>query len=124
MTSRWRIAGILVVAALCQPAIAGEADVVGAKITKSGTGTYTISATLKHGDTGWDHYADGWDVVAPDGTTVLGTRKLFHPHVDEQPFTRSLSGVAIPDGTEFVTIRARDSVHGSGGAEFRLDIPQ
>ena len=123
MTSRLRIAGILVVAALCQSAIAGEADVVGAKITKSGTGTYTISATLKHGDTGWDHYADGWDVVAPDGT-VLGTRKLLHPHVDEQPFTRSLSGVAIPDGTEFVTIRARDSVHGSGGAEFRLDIPQ
>ena len=123
MASRWCTTGFLVFAVFSQPALAGEADVVDAKISKSGTGTYTISATLKHGDTGWDHYADGWDVLAPDGT-VLGTRKLLHPHVDEQPFTRSLSGVAIPDGTEFVTIRARDSVHGGGGAEFRLDLPQ
>lgn len=122
MKSHARLTGFLILAAFAQPAVAGEADVVGATIAKSGNGTFTISATLKHADTGWDHYADGWDVVAPDGT-VLGTRKLLHPHVDKQPFTRSLSGVAIPDGTEFVTIRARDSVHGAGGAEFRLDVP-
>ena len=122
MKCSWCLTGLLMFAACVQPVFAGEADVVGATITKSGNGTYTISATLKHADTGWDHYTDGWDVVAPDGT-VLGTRKLLHPHVDEQPFTRSLSGVTIPDGTEFVTIRARDSVHGTGGAEFRLDMP-
>jgi len=122
MTSYWRITGFLTLTVLGGPAFAGEADVIDAKISKSGAGTYTISATLKHGDTGWDHYADGWDVLAPDGT-VLGTRKLLHPHVEEQPFTRSLSGVTIPDGTEFVTIRARDSVHGTGGAEFRLAMP-
>jgi len=123
MMSVWRVTGFLVFAALGQAAAAGEADVIDAKITRSGSGAYTISATLRHADTGWDHYADGWDVVAPEGT-VLGTRKLLHPHVEEQPFTRSLSGVAIPDGTEFVIIRARDKVHGAGGAEFRINLTE
>ena len=123
MKSIWRVTGFLVFATFGQAAVASEADVIDAKITKSGSGTYSISATLRHADTGWDHYADGWDVVAPDGT-VLGTRKLLHPHVDEQPFTRSLSGVAIPDGTEFVIIRAHDKVHGTGGAEFRINLAE
>ena len=38
--------------------------------------------------TGWEHYANKWDVVGPDDT-ILGTRVLLHPHVNEQPFTRS-----------------------------------
>jgi hypothetical protein len=32
--------------------------------------------------------------------------------VDEQPFTRSLSGVSIPEGTTQVQIQARDNVGG------------
>ena len=51
----------------------------------------------------------------PDGT-VAGTRELAHPHVEEQPFTRSLSGVPIPDGVESVTVAARDSVAGFCGS--------
>ena len=58
---------------------AGEADVVGVKIIKEGTGTYRFDVSVRHGDEGWKHYADGWDVVAPDGV-VLGTRELAHPH--------------------------------------------
>ena len=46
-----------------------------------------------HPDTGWDDYADGWRVLDMDGNE-LGMRVLHHPHVDEQPFTRSLSGGA------------------------------
>jgi hypothetical protein len=49
---------------------------------------------LRHGDTGWDDYADGWRIETPAGE-VLGTRVLHHPHVEEQPFTRSLGGVEI-----------------------------
>jgi hypothetical protein len=45
---------------------------------------------------------------------VLGERVLLHPHVDEQPFTRSLSGVAIPSDVEQVTVRAHDNVDGWG----------
>jgi hypothetical protein len=44
--------------------------------------------------------------------------------VDEQPFTRSLSGVTIPDGVDRVTVRARDSVHGHGGASVTVDVPR
>ena len=62
-------------------------------------------------------------VVAPDGR-VLGERRLLHPHVQEQPFTRSLGGVEIPAGVEEVTIRARDSVHGWGGATRTLPVPR
>jgi hypothetical protein len=83
---------------------------------------WRFDVTVRHGDTGWDHYADAWTVSAPDGT-VLGTRILLHPHVDEQPFTRSLDGVAVPGGVDEVRIRARDSVHGWGEV-FVLRLPR
>lgn len=102
------------------PAMAGEADVVGAEARQRGD-RWTFSVSVRHADTGWDHYADRWDVVAPDGT-VLGSRTLLHPHVDEQPFTRSLSAVAIPL-LRYVTIRAHDKVHGYGGKELMLALP-
>jgi len=53
---------------------------------------------------------------------VLGVRTLLHPHIDEQPFTRSLSRVVIPEGLLRVTIRANDSVHGTGGRELVLSV--
>ena len=101
---------------------AGEAAVVGATAVKSGA-TYRFDVTVEHADEGWEHYADKWDVVAPDGT-VLGARVLYHPHVQEQPFTRSLSGVVVPEGVSTVTIRAHDSVHEYGGAEFVVTLPR
>jgi len=103
--------------------IAGEADVVGAKASKSSDGTWTFDVTVAHADEGWDHYANRWDVVAPDGT-VLGTRTLHHPHETEQPFTRSLRGVSVPEGVVSVLIRANDSVHGTGGKEFSVELPK
>ena len=93
------------------PALADQVRVVGVEATLAGTDTWRFSVTLRHGDTGWEHYADEWRVLAPDGT-VLGVRTLAHPHVDEQPFTRSLSGVKIPADLTRVLIDARDSVHG------------
>lgn len=101
---------------------AGEADVVGVEVVRNGE-RWRFDVTVKHADTGWDHYADEWRVVAPDGT-VLGTRTLHHPHVNEQPFTRSLSGVVIPDDLEEVIVQARDSVHGYGGVEMRVALPR
>lgn len=105
---------------LAAPVLAGEADVVGVEARRSGD-TWSFDVTVRHADTGWDHYADKWDVVAPDGT-VLGTRTLYHPHVAQQPFTRSLGGVSVPDGVTAVTVRAHDSVHGYGGEEMRVDL--
>jgi hypothetical protein len=107
---------------LAAGAHAGEADVVAVEVTPEGGGAYRFDVTVRHADEGWDHYADAWQVLAPDGT-VLGTRELLHPHETEQPFTRSLTGVAIPAGITEVTVRARDSVHGFGGAEMTVAIP-
>jgi hypothetical protein len=103
-------------------ALAGKADVIEVKITKQADATYNFDVTIKSDETGWDKYADKWDVLAPDGT-ILGTRVLAHPHVDEQPFTRSLDGVAIPAGVSEVIIRAHDKVEGYGGKEAKVKLP-
>ncbi len=100
---------------------AGEADVVDVRVQKEGDRVYRFSVTVRHDDTGWDHYADKWDVVAPDGS-VLGTRILHHPHENEQPFTRSLSGVRIPADISEVRVRAHDKVHGYGGVELTVAV--
>ena len=100
---------------------AGEADVVGVKASSGKDGTWSFSVTVRHDDEGWDHYADKWEVLGQDGE-VLGSRVLLHPHVSEQPFTRSLSGVKIPEGVQRIFIRARDSVHGYGGKEVVIEL--
>ncbi len=99
---------------------AGEVEIVSAKATGS-AGTWTFAVTLRHDDTGWDHYADLWQISTPDGE-LLGERVLLHPHVDEQPFTRSQSGITIPEGVSQVIIRARDTVHGVSPQEYKLNL--
>jgi len=107
---------------LTPPALAGNVEIVDATATQS-SNSWTFSVTLKHDDTGWDHYADLWQVFAPDGK-LLGERVLLHPHENEQPFTRSLSGVSIPQEVTEVIIRARDNVHGVSPQEYRLTLPR
>ena len=102
------------------PAAAGPADVVGATATAA-PGGVRFDVSVAHADEGWEHYADAWRVLAPDGA-VLGVRELLHPHVDEQPFTRSLV-VAIPSGVREVRVEARDSLHGWGGAAMTVALP-
>ena len=83
-------------------AIAAEVDegeIVVAAARQESDGRYRFSVTLRHADTGLDHSADKWDVVAPRGR-VLGARGALHPHEDEQPFTRSLLGVRSAQGVK------------------------
>lgn len=90
---------------------ADNVKILAADFTSSGDNLWSVDVTLKHHDTGWEHYADNWRIV--DGTgKVLGDRVLYHPHIMEQPFTRSLSNVKIPPGTTTVYIEAHDKVHG------------
>ncbi len=108
----------------------GNADVEFVVAELQSNGTWRFSVTVRHPDTGWEDYADGWDVVLPDGTVVLPdssssfTRLLLHPHETEQPFTRSQSGVEIPDGVTEVTVRAHDLVDGWGGQVVVVDLTQ
>jgi hypothetical protein len=101
-------------------AFAGEADVLQAKATRSGA-KWSFSVTVQHADEGWDHYADRWEVLTLEGE-LLATRVLAHPHVGEQPFTRGMGGIEIPEGTKEVVVRARDSVHGYGGKEVNFKL--
>ena len=116
----WYTAEIGLIGFLAAPAMADPAKVEGATAKRVGDG-WSFSVTLSHGDTGWEDYADGWRVVSQDGT-VLGVRELLHPHVNEQPFTRSLSSVSIPDGTTSVFIEARTNVDGWGEARFEMAL--
>lgn len=112
------IFGLLVIAG---PALADDAVIEDATARKGASG-WSFSVTLSHAETGWDDYADGWRVETEAGE-VLGTRVLAHPHVNEQPFTRSLSGVVVPDGISTVWIRAKTLGDGWGQDRFPLDLP-
>ena len=107
--------------AISTPLFAGEAEVVDAR-ARCAESVCTITATLRHADTGWDHYANHWRVLTPDDTEIA-RRVLFHPHENEQPFTRNLDQVRISPEIDYVFIEAHDSVHGYGGKRFRLQLP-
>ena len=91
---------------LAGPAFAEAPEITTVKLTGD-----MFDVTLLHPDTGWDHYADGWEILAMDGTS-LGYRKLHHPHKNKQPFTRSLGGVSLPAGTKRVQVRSHCNVTG------------
>lgn len=116
------IVGLLITILLSysSTAVAGQASIIDVSVTNN-NGSFRFDVTLEHADSGWDHYADGWEVVSPAGD-VLGKRVLAHPHVNEQPFTRSLSGVQIPQNVKTVSIRAHDSVHGYNKEMFEVDL--
>ncbi len=105
-----------------------NADVLFVRAVQTGDETWTFSVTAAHPDTGWEDYADGWDVLLPDGAVILPnpdnpfTRLLVHPHVDEQPFTRSQSRIVIPEEVTAVTVRAHDLLDGFGGQEVTVDL--
>jgi hypothetical protein len=121
---RHRCAAAALACVLAAPpfaARAGEADVVAAT-AECAARVCRFSVSVRHADEGWQHYADRYEVLAPDGG-VLATRVLRHPHVAEQPVTRDLEGVVIPAGVARVRVRAHDGVHEYGGAEATVEIP-
>lgn len=104
-----------------------QVEFVRASRAAGAAGAWRFDVTVRHNDQGWDHYADVWEVLAFDVEQgqpgeVLGTRVLTHPHDDEQPFTRSQSGILIPEGTRYVVVRARCNVHGDGGRAVLVDL--
>ncbi|MCZ4352115.1 hypothetical protein O4H61_06260 [Roseovarius aestuarii] len=109
--------------ALLMVALPADADapvIQGIRVEKEGMG-WRFHVTVQHADTGWDHYADGWEILDASGT-VLATRTLHHPHVNEQPFTRSLGPIMLPDGTREVFVRAHCSLGAEPNEPTRVDI--
>ena len=105
-----------------------NADVEFVRAVQRTDGSWTFHVTVRHPDLGWEDYADGWDVVTDDGLVLKQrtedpfTRLLLHPHESEQPFTRSQSGLLIPEGNSQVTVRAHDLVDGYGGRQIVVDL--
>ena len=111
------------IVAIAAAAFAGEADVTQVEVVRTGPRTYRISVSVLHQDEGWKHYADRWEVLAPDGR-VLATRTLYHPHVNEQPFTRRLDAVKVPAEIHRIEVRAHCLVHATGGKTMTVSLPE
>lgn len=122
-TSRSKFLGLILAPLLftCN-GLAGEADIVGATAYLSAPNVFRFDISVSHADEGWEHYANAFEILDMQGN-ILGIRELAHPHVNEQPFTRSLGNVNIPSTIPRVRIRAVDSVHGIGDFEWELDLP-
>ena len=100
---------------------ANDINILAAAIIHQSHGEYLVNVKLEHHDTGWQHYADEWRLVDNKGN-ILGSRVLQHPHVHEQPFTRSLSNVKISSELEAVYIEAHDKVHGWTKNHLMIDL--
>lgn len=102
------------------PAFCDPAEIVAVDATAL-DGAWRFDVTLRHADTGWDDYADGWRIETVDGG-VIAVRELLHPHVEEQPFTRSIGAVRIPRDVHRVFIRARTNVTGWDEPVFEVEL--
>jgi hypothetical protein len=120
-----RVIAAIVLSLGAVAAAAGEADVIDVKVRLSAPQVYGFDVTVRSKDTGWDYYAERFEVVAPDGK-VLETRLLLHPHESEQPFTRELESVRIPASVGHVTVRAwmkrGAQVKAAGGETMRVTL--
>ena len=111
-----------------QTSSAANADVTYVRAVQAADRSWTFHVTVSHPDAGWNDYADGWDILPLNGSKPIVhegdefTRLLAHPHVDEQPFTRSQSGIIIPEDITQVIVRAHDIVDGFGGKEIIVDL--
>jgi len=67
---------------------------------------FDVAVTIRHPDSGWDHYVNEWIAVDNHGNEIA-KRTLYHPHVNEQPFTRNVRDVVIPAEVTKVIIKAK-----------------
>jgi len=93
------------------------AHVTKVKATKSANGTWCFYVSVRHHDTGWNDYADAWKIADMSGK-IFVTRILAHPHVDEQPFTRSMCGIVIPKNISKVMVSAKTNKDGYKGRSY------
>ncbi len=95
-------------------------DVIDANASKQGD-YYRFSVTISSPYDTPQRYADAYRILDENGNE-LGVRILWHDHANEQPFTRSLNNVVIPEDVETVVIQGRDKQYGWGGKTIELTI--
>ncbi len=97
-------------------------DIIAVQATPEDGGTWRFDVTVSSPYDTPQRYADAWRVLDPDGNE-LGIRVLTHDHANEQPFTRSQTGISIPDEVTTVTVQGRDQANGWGGGELVVTLP-
>jgi len=97
-------------------------DVVEVKVRARGPNTFDFDVTVTSPYDTAQRYADAFRATGKDGE-IFGERKLLHDHAGEQPFTRDLYGVVVPDGVRKVLIQAKDQKYGYGGKTVEVDLP-
>lgn len=95
-------------------------DIIEVAVTEQDDGMASLDVTVSSPYDTTQRYADGWRVLDQDGA-VLGEHMLTHDHAGEQPFTRTQTGVQIPEGTTELTVEGRDQQHGYGGDTVTVD---
>jgi hypothetical protein len=97
-------------------------DVVAVDPASLDTTTSSVAVTVSSPYDTEARYADAVRVRSADGAAVYGTLELAHDHAAEQPFTRTLTGLAIPAGTTSVVVEGHDQVNGWGGATLTVPV--
>jgi hypothetical protein len=97
-------------------------DVVAVKVKAAGPGVFDFDVTVSSPYDTPSRYADGFRVSTTAGK-VLGERPLVHDHQNEQPFTRDLYSVRVPEGIAKVIVQARDQKYGYGGKLVEVMLP-
>lgn len=95
-------------------------DIRDASATRTDEGTWTFEVTVSSPYDSPERYADGWRIVADD--QVFGEKTLTHDHAGEQPFTRTQTGVQIPEDVSTVTVQGRDLENGFGGSTLEVSL--
>lgn len=90
-------------------------------IASGNENNYSFTVGISSPDTGCEQYANWWEVITEDGSTLLYRRILGHSHVNEQPFVRS-GGTAAISQNQIVIIRAHMNTSGYGTTVFKGSV--
>lgn len=102
-------------------ASAGKADVVKVTYHKLSSGNYNFHVSIQHDDSGWDHYANRWEILDLQGN-ILAVRDLRHPQLDKDTYQKTKNNIEIPEGIRTVQVRAHDIMHGYGGHVMTVEL--
>lgn len=97
-----------------------EASIVSVSFSGE-SGNYTFSVGISSPDTGCNQYANWWEVIIEDDSSLIYRRILGHSHVNEQPFVRSGGAIPINDN-QVVIIRAHMNTSGYGTTVYKGSV--
>jgi hypothetical protein len=97
-------------------------DVVAVDPASLSATTASVAVTVSSPYDTEARYADAVRIRSADGAAVYGTLELTHDHAAEQPFTRTLTGLAIPAGTTSVVVEGHDQANGWGGGTLTVPV--